>query len=113
MSFTVIDNVIYWEGRAFAVLSVEPVSDGGWVIDAREELEAVGYVDGDEVTEFRAAFRREINDTLQECLTNAVEKLWLPEAFHDVLLTLIGPALHKALDQEISTSLRLTFKGDE
>jgi hypothetical protein len=112
-SFTVIDDTIYWEGRAFAVLSVSPVSDGGWVIDARDAIEGIDYVTEEEVTEFRTAFRGEINDTLNECLTHAVEKLWLPEPFHDILAELIGPALRKGLDEEIARTLRLEFKAEE
>lgn len=109
--FSVVDNVIYYQGRAFAVLTVDPVSNGGWVIDAREEVENIGFVDVDQLTEFRTAMRSEINDTLNECLTNAVEKLWLPEVFDDVLRELIGPTLHKSLDSQILQAFHVDYEG--
>lgn len=111
--FTVIGDTIYYQGRAFASLTVTPVSAGGWVIDAREALEGSGFIEEEQVTEFRLGFRREINDVLQECLTKAIETFWLPEAFRDLLADQIGPALHKALDEEIKVAFRLIYKGDE
>lgn len=72
--FKVIGEIIEYNGQPFAYIIGSPITKGGWVIDARAEIEgAADLIDAAEITEFRTAFRSEINDILMERLTHAVE----------------------------------------
>lgn len=99
--FEVFGDTIYYNGREFAAITATNLNAGGWVIDAREELDRHASITLDEFDAFVKAFTKDINQRIEKCLERQAESLWWPPAVVDQL-----DGVAEALIDEIGVSLR-------
>lgn len=109
--FTVHGDIIYYDGKAFAVITATPVSAGGWVLDARENIDAQAGIPLTEFDNFYTVFRNEIGDKIESDLSKAVEEIWLPEFLVERLKDRISATVLDFFKDEAEQNLEVTFDG--
>ena len=110
--FTVHGDVIYFDGKAFAVITATAVKSGGWTIDARETLDRHSSIGLDDFADFHTTFTRDVGDKIESALSEAVGDLWLPEAFTKPLTERLTARLVEFFKDEAEQNLGIECSGN-
>lgn len=96
--FDVIDNIITYDRKPFAVIMVTPVQSGGWVLSAVENLQERDVVSCSSILHEIAVMQVAVNQEF----TKRLNELWIDDNSKTILKALVRTILKEKCSDAFS-----------